>query len=156
MLTIFSLFLKKINHQDSIWKPIVYGALKIICSIQVVMYSKVYLFLNSWNINPGEWALLQQLVHNDFEIIWRVTQEHSLLKDVGVLIIITLTLLCRVFFLMLLKMGLKAKGYGSCAVVVIQRKRSLCKYVAYLVTFQMEKGASHKKGIFLRLKTTSR
>lgn len=74
MLTIFSLF-SKINHQDSIWKPIVDGALKIICSIQVVMYGKVYLFLNSWNINPGEWAFLKQLVHNDFEIIWRVTQE---------------------------------------------------------------------------------
>lgn len=74
MLTIFSLF-SKINHQDSIWKPIVDGALKIICSIQVVMYRKVYLFLNSWNIHLGEWAFLKQLEHNDFEIIWRVTQE---------------------------------------------------------------------------------
>lgn len=39
----FSLFLK-INHHASTWKPIVYGGTKIICSIQVIMYNKVYLF----------------------------------------------------------------------------------------------------------------
>lgn len=150
MLTIFSLF-SKINHQDSIWKPIVDGALKIICSIQVVMYGKVYLFLNSWNIHLGAWAFLKQLVHNDFEIIWRVTQErcrctHNNNADSS----------RPVFFLMLLKMGLEAKACASCAVVSIQRKRQLCKCVAYLVTFLMEKGVSQKKGIFLRLKTMTR
>lgn len=66
-----SLFLK-INHYASIWKPIVYGGTTIIWSIQVIMYNKVYLFLHSWNINPGESVFLKQLVWNPFEIIWRV------------------------------------------------------------------------------------
>lgn len=40
----FSFFLK-INHHASIWKPIIYKSTKIIWSIQVIMYNKVYLFL---------------------------------------------------------------------------------------------------------------
>lgn len=60
-----SLFLK-INHH-TIWKPIVYGGTKIIWSIQVIMYNKVYLFLNSWNITLRERVFLKTI---SLKCIW--------------------------------------------------------------------------------------